>query len=89
MIQVEMSAAQFAAKAEELRESFGIPIVGKVGTISRQGVTAAYTHHNDTLTVHIVDKPAFISRTYCERRLEEWLVGAEEQPQIAAAGQEE
>ena len=78
MIQVEMSASQFAAKAEELKESYGIPILARVGTISHEGMTAAYTHHDNLLTVHIVDKPAFVSRAYCERRLEEWLLGAHE-----------
>lgn len=74
MIQVQMSPAVFAAKAAELKTRLGIEITERVGTISNEGVTAAYTHHNDTLTVHIVDKPAFVSRAYCERRLEEWLL---------------
>lgn len=72
MVMVEMTEAQFHAKAAELSRS-GITLPGKVGKISRDGVTAAYTHSNDVLTVHIVEKPAFVSRVYCERRLEDWL----------------
>ena len=74
MIQVEMSETEFASKSRELERDLGITLGGNVGTIERNGVTAAYTHHNGLLTIHIVDKPAFVSRAYCERRLEEWLV---------------
>ena len=72
MVMVHMTEAEFNAKAAELRQQ-GISLPGPIGKISRDGVTAAYTHANETLTVHIVDKPAFISRVYCERRLEDWL----------------
>ena len=72
MVMVDMTEAQFRAKAEELDKQ-GITLPGKIGKISRDGVTAAYTHSNDTLTVHIAEKPAFVSRIYCERRLEDWL----------------
>ena len=73
MIQVQMTDKEFAVKAAELEQMLGVTVAAPVGTISREGVTAAYTHHQDTLTIHIVDKPAFMSRAYCERRLEEWL----------------
>lgn len=72
MVMVHMTEAEFNAKAAELRQQ-GISVPGPIGKVSRDGVTAAYTHANETLTVHILDKPAFISRVYCERRLEDWL----------------
>ncbi len=72
MVMVEMTEAQFRAKAEELGRQ-GIALSGPVGKIHRDGLTAAYTHSNNTLTVHILEKPAFVSRVYCERRLEDWL----------------
>lgn len=81
MIQVQMSQAEFAAKAAELQAELGIAITANVGMITRQGVTAAYTHHADVLTIHIVDKPAFVSRTYCERRVEEWLTPSSTTPE--------
>ena len=73
MLLVEMTDEEFRTKAAELQSTKGISLSGRVGTISRDGVTAAYTHANDTLTVHILEKPVFVSRAYCERRIEEWL----------------
>ncbi len=78
MIQVQMTDAEFAAKAAELERTFGVSITERVGTVSKDGVTAGYTHHDGTLTIHILDKPAFISRAYCERRVEEWLALSED-----------
>jgi hypothetical protein len=73
MLLVQMSEVEFHAKAAELKRSQGISLSGLVGTISRDGVTAGYTHANETLTVHIIEKPIFLSRAYCERRIEDWL----------------
>ena len=73
MLLVEMTEDEFLAKAAELKSIQGISLSGRVGKISGHGVTAAYTHANDTLTVHIVEKPIFVSRAYCERRIEDWL----------------
>ena len=73
MLLVEMTDDEFRVKADELKVTQGISVSGRVGKISRDGVTAAYTHANDVLTVHIVDKPIFVSRAYCEHRIEEWL----------------
>lgn len=77
MIQVKMTTNEFARRAAELNEKFGITLTDPVGQISRDGVTAGYTHYNDVLTIHIVDKPVFISTEYCEKQVEEWLGAAE------------
>ncbi len=73
MVLVRMTEEEFTAKAAELESTQGISLSGPVGKISRDGVTAGYTHANDTLTVHILEKPIFVSRAYCERRIEDWL----------------
>ena len=73
MVLVQMTEEEFLAKAAELLHVQGIAITGPVGKLTSAGVTAGYTHANGTLTVHIIDKPAFLSRVYCERRIEEWL----------------
>lgn len=73
MLLVQMTEEEFRAKAAELKQLQGISLSGPVGKISKDGVTAGYTHANDTLTVHIIEKPIFVSRVYCERRIEDWL----------------
>ena len=73
MLLVQMTDDEFRAKADELEEQQGISLAGPVGKISKDGVTAGYTHANNTLTVHIIEKPIFVSRAYCERRIEDWL----------------
>ena len=74
MLLVPMSDDEFRARAAQLEQQQGIAIAGPVGKISKAGVTAGYTHANNTLTVHIIDKPIFVSRAYCERRIEDWLM---------------
>ena len=73
MLLVRMTDEEFLSKAAELQRLEGISLSGPVGKISKDGVTAGYTHANDTLTVHIIEKPIFVSRAYCERRIEDWL----------------
>ena len=73
MIQVPMTNAEFAEKAAELQQRFGLTLTGVAGKITKDGVTAGYTHSDDLLTVHIIDKPFFISTAYCEQKLQEWL----------------
>ncbi len=73
MLLVQMTDEEFRLKAAELLQLQGICVSGPVGKVSKDGVTAGYTHANDTLTVHIIEKPIFVSRAYCERRIEDWL----------------
>lgn len=73
MIQVKMSDDEFNAKARELKQKYDLDLAGPAGRITKDGVTAGYTHYAGTLTVHILDKPFFISTEYCEQQLQEWL----------------
>ena len=73
MLLVPMTEEEFRLKAAELLRLQGIELSGPVGKVSKDGMTAGYTHANDTLTVHIIEKPIFVSRAYCERRIEDWL----------------
>ncbi len=80
MIQVRMTTDEFEQRAAELHERYGIALTDPVGQVTKDGVTAGYTHYNDVLTVHIVDKPFFISTEYCEQQLQEWLAGRDSVP---------
>ena len=73
MFQVPLSEAEFSEKARELKQKFDLDLTEPAGRITKDGVTAGYTHHNGVLTVHILDKPFFISTEYCEQKLEEWI----------------
>lgn len=68
-----MTAQQFEQKAAELHRNHGLTLTETAGRIEKDGVTAGYTHYNELLTVHIIDKPAFISTVYCEQQIAEWL----------------
>ena len=80
MIQVRMTTHEFNQRASELQEKYGISLTDPVGQVTKDGVTAGYTHHDGVLTVHIVDKPVFISTEYCEQQLQEWLSGKDSVP---------
>ena len=73
MVQFAMSDSEFEAKAKELHLKHGLDLIGPAGKVTMDGVTAGYTHYRGTLTVHIIDKPFFITTEYCEQKLEEWL----------------
>jgi len=73
MIQVPMTLAEFSEKARELKQKHDLDLTEPAGRITKDGVTAGYTLHNGLLTVHILDKPFFISTEYCEQKLQEWL----------------
>ncbi len=77
MIQVNMTETEFSAKARELKEKYDLDLTEPAGRITKDGVTAGYTHYNGMLTVHILDKPFFISTEYCEQKLQEWLATRE------------
>ena len=73
MIQVDMTEGEFSEKARELKQRYDLDLTEPAGKITKDGVTAGYTHYNGKLTVHILDKPFFISTQYCEQKLQEWL----------------
>ena len=80
MIRVPMTDAEFAAKAAELQTKLGVSLTGPAGKITKDGVTAGYTHWDNTLTVHIIDKPFFVTTEYCEQKLQEWLSPESSEP---------
>jgi len=67
-----MSDEQFAATAKRLRNN-GIDLTGASGTLTKDGVTAKYTHANGTLTVEILDVPTFLPLSLIEGRLQAYL----------------
>ena len=73
MIQMPMSEEEFQAKARELKQKYNLDLTQPAGRITKDGVAAGYTHYQGTLTVHILDKPGFISTEYCEQKLREFL----------------
>jgi len=76
VVQVRMTKTQFREKLHEFRREYDLDLTEPAGRVTKQGVTAGYTHHHETLTVHILDKPVFISTEYCEQQLQELLTPA-------------
>ncbi len=72
MIQVAMSDAQFATVSIRLRAN-GIVLTGPSGTLSKDGVTAKYTHAAGQLTVEIIDKPFLLPLSLIEGRLQSYF----------------
>ncbi len=69
MIEIPMSATQFAAAAERLRTN-GIELNGTTGTLSKDGVTARYTYADGKLAVEILDRPSFLPLSLIEGKLQ-------------------
>ena len=67
-----MSEMQFAAATERLRTN-GIALVGRAGTLTKDGVTAKYAYENGRLTVEIADRPALLPLSLIEGRLRAYL----------------
>jgi hypothetical protein len=67
-----MSDHQFAAATQRLRTN-GIDLIGPTGTLTKDGVTAKYTHANGTLTVEILDRPMLLPLSLIEGRLKSYL----------------
>lgn len=76
MIQIPLTADEFAATAARLEQQQGITLSGPDGTISKMGVTASYAYAEGLLTVNILDKPFFVSTEYCEEQLKGFLNGS-------------
>lgn len=67
-----MSDAQFAAATQRLRAN-GIELAGPTGLLTKDGVTAKYTHANGTLTVEIIDRPFLLPLSLIEGKLKAYL----------------
>jgi hypothetical protein len=72
VIEIAMSDKQFAAATERLRNN-GIHLSGPTGTLSKDGVTAKYTHADGKLLVEIVNRPEFLPLSLIEGRLQMYL----------------
>jgi len=72
MISIPMSDRQFAAATQRLHAN-GIELTGPSGTLTKDGVTARYTHADGALTVEIVDRPAYYPLSLIEAKLQSYL----------------
>lgn len=72
MLSIPMTDAQFAAAAVRLREN-GIELMGPSGTLTKDGITAKYSHGDGLLKVEIVDKPFFLPESLIEGRLQAYI----------------
>jgi hypothetical protein len=72
MLTIPISDAQFASLAVRLRTN-GIDMVGDTGTLTKDGVTAQYTHANGALTIEITDRPIYYPISLIETKLQSWL----------------
>lgn len=72
MLSIPMTDTQFAAATARLRDN-GIELVGRSGTLTKDGITAKYSHENDLLKVEIVDKPFFLPESLIEGRLQAYI----------------
>ena len=67
-----MSDAQYAAATKRLSGN-GIELSGDSGTLTKDGITAKYTHAAGKLTVEIVDKPTLLPLSLIEGKLRMYL----------------
>jgi len=72
MISIPITDAQFVSLAARLRTN-GIEMLGDTGTLTKDGVTAQYTHANGNLTVEITDRPFYYPVSLIEAKLQSWL----------------
>ncbi len=72
MISIPITASQFASLTTRLSAN-GIEMVGDTGTLTKDGVTAQYTHADGTLTVEITDRPSYYPISLIETKLKSWL----------------
>jgi hypothetical protein len=72
MITIPMSDHQFAAATQRLRTN-GIELNGPTGTLTKDGITARYTHADGALTVEILDRPMLLPLSLIEGKLKSYL----------------
>jgi hypothetical protein len=72
MLSIPLTDAQFVSLADRLRTN-GIDMVGETGTLTKDGVTARYTHAAGQLTVEITDRPFYYPVALIESKLQSWL----------------
>lgn len=67
-----MSDAEFTAAAQRLRPH-GVELTGPTGTLSKNGVTAKYTHADGKLTIEIVDRPFLLPLSLIESKMKAYI----------------
>ncbi len=72
MIEFALTDAQFAA-AQKALAAEGVDMSAPTGTISRQGVTAAYTWAEGKLTIEIKHHPMFLPVSLIESKLRQMI----------------
>ncbi len=72
MLSIPLTDAQSVPLADRLRTN-GIDMVGDTGTLTKDGVTAQYTHADGKLTIEIVDRPSYYPVSLIEAKLQSWL----------------
>jgi hypothetical protein len=72
MITLPVTDAQFASLSTRLLSN-GIELAGPTGTLTKDGVTANYSHAAGQLTVEITHRPAYYPLSLIESKLRSWL----------------
>jgi hypothetical protein len=72
VISVPISDSQFASLTARLRTN-GIELSGDTGTLTKDGITAKYTHANGLFTVEIIDRPDLLPLSLIEGKLQSYL----------------
>jgi len=72
VISIPISDSQFASLTNRLRTN-GIELTGDTGTLTKDGVTAKYTHANGLFTVEILDRPSLLPLSLIEGKLQSYL----------------
>ena len=67
-----MSDSQFVSLTTRLRTN-GIELTGSSGTLTKDGVTARYTHTAGLFTVEITDRPFLLPLSLIEGKLRVFL----------------
>jgi hypothetical protein len=72
VITIPISDTQFDSLTTRLRSN-GIDLTGPSGTLTKDGVTAQYTHAAGKLTVEITNRPSLLPLSLIEAKLQSWL----------------
>jgi len=74
MIEIPMTRAQFAEKAQQLKDEQGIEITGDSGVIEKDGYSAGYSFTGSALQVSPLNM-GFVQRKIMELKIKSWLGG--------------
>jgi hypothetical protein len=72
VISIPISDSQFVSLTHRLHTN-GIDLTGDAGTLTKDGVTAKYTHANGLFTIEILDRPSLLPLSLIEAKLQSYL----------------